>query len=91
MTMGPTIPATNPPARKSFCSNFPVLKAIAFGGVEIGKNKAAEALNPITKGNITLFDDTRIIAIGINMVVVAVLLIKFERITVSKENTIINA
>ena len=50
ITRGPMIPANNPPARKSFCSNFPVLKDIAFGGVEMGKNKAAEALNPITKG-----------------------------------------
>ena len=91
ITTGPIIPATRPPARKSFCSSLPVLNAMAFGGVEIGKNKAAEALNPITKGRITLLEDTRIIAIGIKIVVVAVLLIKFERMTVNKENTIIKA
>ena len=53
ITMGPIMPAKNPPARKSFCSSLPVLNAMAFGGVDIGKNKAAEALSPITNGSIT--------------------------------------
>ena len=89
--MGPVKPATIPPNLKSFWTSLPVLKAIAFGGVEIGKNKAADALKPITKGNISAFVDTKIIAIGINIVAVAVLLIKLDNTTVNKENTPISA
>ena len=90
ITIGATIPATIPPYLKSFCVNRPVLNAIAFGGVEIGKNNAADALNAITVGKIAILVDTRIIAIGIKIVAVAVLLIKFERIIVSTENTATN-
>ena len=88
---GPVNPATIPPNLKSFCSNFPVLNAIAFGGVEIGKNSAAEALKPITNGNTTAFEDTSIIATGINIVAVAVLLIKLDKTTVNNEKTTTNA
>ena len=63
---------------------------MAFGGVEIGKNNAADALNPITNGNITVLEETNIIAIGISIVVVAVLLIKLDKMTVSKEKTTIS-
>ena len=64
---------------------------MALGGVEIGKNNAAEALNPITKGNTSAFADTNIIAIGINIVAVAVLLIKLDNTTVNHEKTATNA
>ena len=64
-----------------------MLKAIALGGVEIGKNKAADALKPITRGNTIALVDTNIIAIGIKIVAVAVLLIKFDRVIVNNENT----
>ena len=53
ITTGPIIPATIPPNLKSFCSNLPVLNAMAFGGVEIGRKSAAEALKPMTSGKIT--------------------------------------
>ena len=48
---GPANPAKTPPNLKSFCSSNPVEYAIAFGGVETGKNKAHDAANPITSGN----------------------------------------
>lgn len=62
---------------------------MAFGGVEIGKNKAAEALKPITSGNTSVLFETKIIAIGIKIVAVAVLLIKLDKTIVRREKTII--
>lgn len=44
---GPIIPIKIPPNLKSFCCKKPVLNAIALGGVEMGKNKALEALRPM--------------------------------------------
>ena len=68
---------------------------MAFGGVETGKNKAQEALKPITKGNITglksAFIAAKDKAIGIKIVVAAVLLIKFENNTVINAKTRISA
>ena len=91
ITMGPRIPATKPPYLKSFCSKKPELKAMALGGVEIGKNRAAEALNPMTNGSMMLFDGTRMMAMGIRIVAVAVLLIKFEKTMVMTEKAAISA
>ena len=51
MNKGPTIPKTKPPNLKSFCSSFPVLYAMALGGVDMGKKRAVEAQKPITRGN----------------------------------------
>lgn len=83
-------PATIPPCLKSFRLIFPVLYAIALGGVDTGKNKAAEALNPMTIVMISISLETNTMAMGINMVVVAVLLIKFENTTVNSEKTTTN-
>ena len=55
---------------------------MAFGGVEIGRNNAVEALKPITKGNIAGYSNARIKLIGIKMVAVAVLLMMFDRMAV---------
>ena len=88
--IGPINPATIPPNLKSFCVILPVLKAIAFGGVEIGKNKDVEALKPMTKGSTIWLVAANIIAIGIKIVTVAVLLIKLDIITVKSENKTTN-
>lgn len=48
ITTGPARPATNPINRKSDCFKKPEEKAMALGGVDMGKNKAVEADNPIT-------------------------------------------
>ncbi len=63
---------------------------MAFGGVDMGKNKAAEALKPITNGRTTGFEVLKIMAIGIRIVTVAVLLIKFDSTIVSSEKAITN-
>ena len=51
---GPAKPISTPPNLNSFCSNMPVLKAMALGGVETGRSKAHEELKAmiatITKG-----------------------------------------
>ena len=88
MIIGPNNPKRVPPYRKSFCSSLPVLYAIALGGVDIGKYKAAEALKPITKGKIAGFSKVRIRLIGIRIVAVAVLLMIFDKITVRKAKLI---
>jgi len=82
--MGPKSPIISPPNLKSFCSNLPVLYAIAFGGVEIGKNNAVEAQSPMTTGRIIGLLYVSIIPIGIKIVAVAVLLIILDNITVKK-------
>lgn len=68
---------------------------MAFGGVETGKNKAQEALKPITSGKMiglkVGFKADNESAMGIKIVVAAVLLIKFENSTVIKAKTRINA
>lgn len=85
-----------PPKRNSDCLIKPVLKAMAFGGVETGKNNAQEALSPMTKGKIIGFVfppptiASRDTPIGMRMVVAAVLLIKFDNNTVIKPNKISN-
>ena len=48
ITTGPARPVTSPMKRKSDCFRKPDDKAIALGGVEIGRNKAVEADSPIT-------------------------------------------
>ena len=66
--------------------------AIAFGGVDTGKNKAQEALKPITNGKIIglislpLTMVSKDTPIGIKMVVAAVLLIKLASTIVIKPN-----
>ena len=51
----------------------------------MGRNKAVEAQRPITMGRISLCDETKIMAMGIRMVVVAVLLMKLDMITVKMQ------
>lgn len=52
LRIGPRKPMIIPPKRNSDCLIKPVLNAIAFGGVDTGKNNAQDALNPITNGKI---------------------------------------
>lgn len=71
---------------------MPVLKAMAFGGVETGNNNAQDADKPIIMGKVIELETSiliiREIAIGIKIVAVAVLLMIFENTTVNKPNAI---
>jgi len=68
---------------------------MAFGGVETGRNKAHDAQRPMTSGKIiglkSGFKVVKDNAMGIKMVVAAVLLIKFENKTVINAKTKIKA
>ena len=89
-TNGPNSPTNIPPNLKSDCLSIPVLKAIAFGGVETGSNNAHEAESPIINGNVIVLDTSmlmmRDMAIGMKIVAVAVLLMIFENTTVNNPN-----
>lgn len=75
-----------PPSLKSDCFNMPVLKAIAFGGVDTGKSNAQEADKPIIMGRVIELEAsivrTNEMAMGMKIVVVAVLLMMLEKPTV---------
>ena len=81
--IGPPKPITVPPSLKSDCFKCPVLKAIALGGEETGKNNAQEALKPMSTAIGTGSTPGIMLATGIKIVAVAVLLIMLERSTVT--------
>jgi predicted outer membrane lipoprotein len=80
--IGPNNPMSRPLALKSLCCSLPVLNAMAFGGVDMGNNKAQEALKPIIRGMTIGFCVPNRPAIGMRIVAVAVLLIILEKTTV---------
>ena len=84
-------PTTDPPNLKSACLMRPVLNAMAFGGVDTGRNSAQEAQRPITTGNIRGLGPAQSTAIGIRIVAVAVLLIILEKTTVANAKTAVNS
>ena len=88
---GPSSPTNIPPILKSFCSSNPVLKAIAFGGEDTGKNIAVEAENAMIRA--ISFSCPTIMAMprGIITVLAAVLLMIFETSIVIKAKTNIRA
>ena len=83
---GPAIPAYIPPSLKSDCCIMPVLKAIALGGVDTGRNNAQLAQRPITVGNKAGLSPPHNPAAGMRIAAAAVLLIILEAKTVVMAN-----
>ena len=68
-----------PPSLKSFCSTRPVLKAMALGGVDTGRNMAVEADKAMIRVISTFKAIRMAMPSGIITVLVAVLLIILEK------------
>ncbi len=73
-----------PPILKSLCSRSPVLKAIAFGGEDTGRNMAEDAESATISATSVLNPGRIAIPRGIITVLAAVLLMIFETSIVTK-------